>query len=122
MNVLIVDDSDVLRGRLASMLEVDRVHVVGQAEDGLQAILAIQLLAPDAVILDLRLPGVSGFVVLRAIKRLQPAPLVVVLTSYPTQQYRTRCLEAGADWFFDKATEFAKVLEVLQPLARRDGV
>jgi DNA-binding response OmpR family regulator len=122
MNVLIVDDSAALRGRLATMLlEVDRVQV-GQAEDGVQAILAIQLLAPDAVILDLRLPGVSGFDVLRAIKRRQPAPLVVVLTNYPCEQYRSWCLEAGADLFFDKATEFAKVLEVLQPLARREGV
>lgn len=103
------------------LLEVDRVQV-GQAEDGVQAILAIQLLAPDAVILDLRLPGVSGFDVLRAIKRRQPAPLVVVLTNYPCEQYRSWCLEAGADLFFDKATEFAKVLEVLQPLARREGV
>lgn len=121
--MLIVDDSAVLRGRLASMLlEGDRVHVVGQAEDGLQAILAIQLLSPDAVILDLGLPGVSGFVVLQAIKRLQPAPLVVVLTNYPCEQYRSRCLEAGADLFLDKATEFAKVLEVLQPLARGEGV
>lgn len=115
MRVVVVDDSFIVRERLTALLTVPGVmEVVGQAQDVSGAIEAIRRLTPDAVILDLRMPGGSGIDVLRAIKHEQPAPIVLILTNYPYPQYRKQCLEAGADFFLDKSTEFHKALEILR--------
>jgi len=52
--------------------------------------------------------------VLETIKREQPALKVIMLTNFAQEQYRQRCLQLGADHFFDKTTEFEKVLKVLR--------
>lgn len=92
------------------------VEVIGQAEDGLQAIDSIRELKPDAVILDIQMPNGSGIEVLQKIKIREPAPLIIMLTNYAYPQYRKRCMDAGADFFFDKSTQFDKVMKVLAAL------
>ena len=72
----------------------------------------VQQSQPDVIILDWRLPGGSGPVVLHTVKQGENAPLAFVLTQYTQAAYRD--LEAGADHFFDKASEFDRVLEVLE--------
>jgi len=54
--------------------------------------------------------------VLQEIKRDKPSCKVIVLTNYPYREYRKKCMELGADFFFDKATEFDKIPEVLERL------
>ena len=73
---------------------------------------------PDAVILDIRLPGINGIELLRRIKREHPATRVMMLTNYPYPKYRQQSLAAGADYFFQKATEFDKIPDVLKSLAK----
>jgi len=68
------------------------------------------------VILDIRMPGGSGIDVLEDIKKINAAPIVIILTNYPYPQYRKKCMAAGADYFFDKSSEFEKVTEVLKKL------
>ena len=68
------------------------------------------------MILDIRMPGGSGIDVLREIKKGNQPPLVMVLTNYPYPQYHRKYIDAGADFFFDKSTEFEKVTEVLKQL------
>ena len=70
---------------------------------------SISRLQPDAVILDIRMPGGSGIDVLKKIKKNYPSTLVIMFTNYPTAQYRKRCLDLGTDFFFDKSTEFDKI-------------
>jgi CheY-like chemotaxis protein len=65
-------------------------------------------------VLDLHMPGRSGLEVLPEIKRLPSPPCVVVLTSHPTEQHRRLSLASGADFFFDKAQEFALVVELVR--------
>jgi DNA-binding NarL/FixJ family response regulator len=91
--------------------------VVGGAGDLRGAEASIRQLRPDAVILDIRLPGGSGITLLRHMKRERPAATVIVLTNYPYPQYREECLDAGADYFLYKATEFDKVGEILNRMA-----
>jgi len=118
MKVLIVDDSKVVRERLITMFsELKGVEVIGQAEDSAEAVEAIQKSKPEAVILDIRMPGGSGIDVLKRIKKEKPNLLVIMLTNYPYPQYRKKCMDAGADFFFDKSTEFEKVIEVFRNLA-----
>jgi DNA-binding NarL/FixJ family response regulator len=114
MRLFIADDSSVVRDRLRNMLaEVDGVEISGEADDGVRAQDAILRERPDVVILDLRMPWRNGLDVLREIKRGVPGIVVIVLTNYPYPQYRRRCMEEGADHFFNKAREFHRVPEVL---------
>ena len=117
MKVFIADDSAVLRERLATMLaDLLGIEIVGQAGEGFEATELIQKLKPDVVILDIRMPGGNGINVLKNIKKDEPAPTVIMLTAYPYPQYRKKCLEARADYFFDKSTEFNEVTKVLKQL------
>jgi CheY-like chemotaxis protein len=114
--VFLVDDSPLVRERLAALLsELPNVEVVGQADLAFEAIDSIRKLRPAAVVLDISMPGGSGLQVLEAIKRDRVGPMVIVLTNFANDHYRQKCLELGADYFFDKSTEFERVTEVLRP-------
>ena len=115
--VFIVDDSPVVRERLTGMIsELAGMQVVGHAEIAFEAINSIRRLKPDVVVLDISMPGGSGMYVLETIKRERPCPLVIMLTNFAHDQYRKKCLQLGADYFFDKTTEFDRVIEVLRHL------
>lgn len=115
--VYIVDDSKAVRERLIGMIsEVDGMTLAGAWGDPKVAIDAIRRLNPDAVILDIRMPGMSGIQVLREIKQSLRAPLVIMLTNYPFGQYRREFIEAGADHFLNKSTELEKINEILKKI------
>ena len=123
MKVLIADDSVLLRERLTAMIsELPGIQVIGQAENAQNAINSIRILKPDVTILDIRMPGGNGFEVLENIKKDKWHPLMIVLTSYPYPQYKKKCLDSGADYFFDKSTEFQKVIEVLKKFIKESDV
>jgi len=122
LNVVIADDSPLVRERLAVLLsELDGIDLVGQAGTGDETLQAVERLKPDVLILDLHMPGNNGMEVLEAIKRGGAGPVVIVLTAFPYPQYRERCLKAGAEYFFDKASEFEEVSEALQQLRDTRG-
>jgi DNA-binding NarL/FixJ family response regulator len=113
-NVLIVDDSTLVRQRLSALLaEAPGLRIVGEAANAAGALSAVRRLAPDAVVLDIRMPGASGIEVLEHIKADNPNILVIMLTNYDFDQYRRQCLASGADYFFNKAREFERVIDVL---------
>ncbi|MCK8603646.1 response regulator transcription factor [Desulfoferrobacter suflitae] len=117
MKVFIADDSAIVRERLGSMLfDLQGVEIIGFAENAQLATQAIRELRPDAVILDIRMPGGSGIDVLAEINKASQKPLVIILTNYPYPQYRQRCMHLGADFFFDKSGDFEKVYQVFEQL------
>ena len=119
MDVFISDDSPVVRVRLANMIEdVKGINLIGEANNVQESIELIDKLKPDAIILDIRMPGGSGLDVLKKIREdeMNNHPLIIVLTNYPYPQYRKKCMEAGADYFFDKSNEFHKVVDVFKKL------
>lgn len=123
LNVLIVDDSILLRGRLGFCLaKIEGVEVVGKASDVPGGIEAFRRLQPDVVVLDIQMPGGSGFDVLEVIKRERPATKVVIFTNYPLPAFRKKSEMGGAEWFFDKTAEYGKILEVLRGLAHNGKV
>ena len=122
MKILVADDSDLVRERLVGMLsEIENLGVILEATNGLMARDMIVMEKPDVAILDIRMPGRNGLDVLRDVKASNPATKIVILTNYPSAQYRSRCMEAGADFFFDKSNEFAKVLEVMRSYLSHHG-
>jgi len=119
VKVFIADDSAPMREQIAATLsELKGIEIVGQAQNAPEAIDSIQKLKPDVVILDIRMPGGNGIAVLKEIKKYSKAPIVIMLTNYPYPQYRKKCKELGADYFFDKSTEFEKINEVLENLIK----
>ena len=119
MKVFIVDDSRAFRKELINLLsKLKEVEIVGQAQDSVKAMEAIQRLKPDAVILGIPIPGGNGIRLVKNIKKDKLAPIVMILTHYPYRQYRKKYMDAGADFFFDKSTEFEKVIEVLKNLIK----
>ena len=123
MKVFIADDSRVVVERLASLLEeeVPGARLVGQAGDVPAAVIGIRKMKPDAVILDLHMPGGSGLDVLRAIRRDHPDLYVLICTNYPYPEYREECLAAGANLFLDKSADFEKIPSVLRDLAQKEA-
>jgi len=120
MKVLIADDSGAVRERIRMLLsEVAAIEMIGEAENAQQAIDHIRQQVPDVVILDIRMPGGNGIDVLREIEKKDRLPVVIMLTNYPYPQYKRKCIDAGADYFFDKSKEFEKVVEVLNGYALR---
>ncbi len=118
VKVVIADDSDVCWTRLVNLLsENPSVGVVGEARNGTGAIILVEKYQPDVVILDIRMPLGTGFEVLKKVKQQKSPPVVIMLTNYPYKQYREKCQEDGADYFFDKATEFEKIPLVLEKIA-----
>jgi len=118
MKVFIADDSIEIRKRIIAMLsDVERIDMIGQAENVQDAISSIHKLNPDVVILDIRMPGGSGMDVLKTIEKRNRMPVVIMLTNYPHSQYRNKCLDAGADFFFDKSREFEKVIEIVNSMS-----
>ena len=92
MRALIVDDEPPARDRLRRMLaESDTVEIVGEAEDGAQAVEMIEALSPDLVLLDIQMPGLDGFEVIEA---LEDPPLVIFVTAY--DEYAIRAFEINA--------------------------
>jgi DNA-binding NarL/FixJ family response regulator len=117
LKVLIVDDSALLRERIAGLIsEIKGVELAGQAGDAQAALESIRRLRPDVVLLDIRMPKGNGIGVLVQIKHEPFPPTVIMFTAFPYPQYRQKCLEAGADYFFDKATEFERVTSLLETL------
>jgi DNA-binding NarL/FixJ family response regulator len=119
IKVFVADDSIVLRERLLEMLrEIPGVQVLGCAEDGLHAIDCIRKLKPDAVVLDIQMPRGTGLDVLKNVKHAgaSSSPTMIVFTNFPYPQYRKRALEYGAEFFFDKTTEFEKLRELFGQL------
>jgi DNA-binding NarL/FixJ family response regulator len=122
MKVFIADDSSAVAERLADLLEdVPGAQLVGRAGDVSEVLRCIQQANPDAVILDLQMPGGSGLDVLRVIRRDNPGLYVLICTNYPYPQYRQECLSAGANFFLDKSTEFAKIPAILRKLIENEA-
>jgi CheY-like chemotaxis protein len=116
LTIYIVEDSAAVKERLIEAIEdIPHARVVGTADAVTAALEGMRTVQPRVLILDIQLRGGSGFRLLklmRAAGMTRPETIIVV-TNYPSDDYRTASRESGADHFFDKASEFHKVREVL---------
>ena len=118
IQVAIADDSAVIRERLIQKLtQIEGIQMAWQAQNASEAIGALQHFKPEVAILDIQMHDESGIDVLAHIKKVSPQITVIMLTNCQLPPFRKRCLEAGADYFFDKSTEMEKVVAVLKSKA-----
>jgi len=122
MKVLIADASEVFVPRLVRALaEISGIEIVGRARTGAEALQAVRDFHPDVVLLDIAMPEGTGIDVLEGMRKEQLAPTTIVLTNFAFPQYRKKCLELGARFFFDKSAEFAEVRQALSGLIRKSS-
>lgn len=120
MKVLIADDSEVFVQRLVRALgEITGIEIVARARTGAEALQALRELCPEVVILDIRMPKGTGIDVLKGMQREKLMPITIVLTNFAFSQYRKKCLQLGARFFFDKSADFTQVSEVLRGLIQK---
>ncbi|HTP88600.1 MAG TPA: LytTR family DNA-binding domain-containing protein [Candidatus Acidoferrales bacterium] len=117
MTGLIVDDEAAARSRLTRMLSKHpEVQIAGEASDGLQAIECIQRLRPDLVFLDVQMPGLDGFQVIRSIPAEVPRPLIIFVTGF--DRHALEAFEANALAYLLKPVEKEQLAQVLERAAK----
>jgi len=118
--VLLVDDSRIVRERLAALIsELPSVELIGEAVSVADGIRKIRRLRPHIVVLDISMPDGTGIQVLEAIRKDRGRlPHIIMLTNFAHEAYRERCLELGAEFFFDKSAEFEEAVETIKALSR----
>jgi DNA-binding NarL/FixJ family response regulator len=118
--VLLVDDSRLVRERLLALIsELPGVEVVGEASGVAEAIRKARRLRPDIILLDISMSDGSGIEVLETIKKSprRLTPHIIMLTNFAHEAYRERCLELGAEYFFDKSAQFEEAVGMINELS-----
>lgn len=119
LRVFVVDESTLVRERLSGHIGPHGAAcIVGEAEDVETALQGIEDTDAEAVILDLRLIDGSGVDLLHALRSRTDPIVTIVLTNYASPVFREASVVAGADYFFDKTTEFDLAMETIARLAR----
>jgi DNA-binding NarL/FixJ family response regulator len=118
LKVFLVEDSPLVRRRIAALIgAIKGVEIVGEAEDAGDALSGIAATDADVVILDLRLTRGSGSDVLAGFARSRQPVITIVLTNYSSAMVREACLSAGANYFFDKLSEFDLARNMIESIA-----
>jgi two-component system, NarL family, response regulator NreC len=118
IHILLADDHTILRAGLKMMLNAQPdMEVVGEAQDGRQALSEAQRLRPDIVLMDITMPDMNGIEATRMIKKLLPDVKVLVLTMHENDEYIFQALRAGASGYMLKEaadTELISALHIVQ--------
>jgi DNA-binding NarL/FixJ family response regulator len=121
VRVLVVDDDPLVRTGLRLLLGGDDVVVAGEAGDGAEAVRQVEALAPDVVLMDIRMPGVDGLAATEAIRSRPDPPQVIVLTTFDADEHVMRALRAGAAGFLLKDTSPADLVAAVKRVAAGDA-
>ena len=123
IKVLIADDHRVVREGLMAILKTkENIEVVGEAQDGQDAIQKVRTLEPDVILMDVSMPRMGGVEATRQIKREFPHIGIIALTMYDEQQYIFDLVRAGATGYLLKDTESAQIVEAIRAIYRGESL
>ena len=112
--VLIAEDHAILREGLRALLSSSPdLEIIGEAEDGQEAVNLARQLQPHLVLMDLTMPNINGTEAIRAIKRHNPAICIIVLTVHKTEEYVRATLDAGANGYVLKDDTHSDLLNAI---------
>jgi len=125
VRVLVVDDQALLRTAFSSLIDAeDDLEVVGEAAEGRQAVELAASLAPDVVVMDVRMPVMDGIEATRQITadRAATAPRVLILTTFDLDEYVFEALRAGASGFALKSRPLEELLSAIRTVAAGEAL
>jgi DNA-binding NarL/FixJ family response regulator len=123
VKLLIVDDHPVVRDGLSAMFARDpEFEVLGEAADGAEAVRLALALAPDVILMDLRMPGMDGLTAITELGKRGSTARVLVLTTYDTDSHVLPAIEAGATGYLLKDAPRAELLRAVRAAARGEAV
>ncbi|PZQ09785.1 MAG: DNA-binding response regulator [Rhodanobacter denitrificans] len=118
ISVCLVDDQNLVRQGIRSLLELsDAIRVVAEASDGAQAVTTIPEVKPDVVLLDMRMPGMSGLDVLNALAPRGLLPPTIILTTFDDDQLVLAGLKAGARGYLLKDVSLEQLVDAVKVVA-----
>ncbi len=118
IRVVIIDDEALVRAGMRMILEsAEDVDVVGEAEDGAEAVEAVRRCRPDVVLMDVRMPRLDGIAATTAVRELDSAPAVIVLTTFDLDDHVFGALQAGAAGFLLKDTPPRELVQAVRVVA-----
>jgi DNA-binding NarL/FixJ family response regulator len=119
ISVIIVDDHDVVRQGLRRVLEMDeKIQILGEAKNGVEAVSMAAVMKPEVVIMDLKMPDMDGITATREIKKNSPDTHILILTMY-ADSYFDDAIEAGAAGYLLKDGDSKKIAQAVYQL--REG-
>jgi DNA-binding NarL/FixJ family response regulator len=118
VRVVLVDDHDLLRRGIKTMLETEGIEVVGEGSDGTDALRLVEETLPDIVIVDVIMPKMDGIEATREIKDAYPHIGVVVLSGHDEKRFVFDALKAGASGYLLKTAELEEVVATVREVAR----
>lgn len=122
IRLLIIDDHEMVREGLKAMLMAEPdFSIVGDAANADQAFALIEHLHPDVVLLDVRLPGMSGVEVCRTVTEKYPETAVIILTTFTDEHLVAQCIQAGARGFIIKDIERFDLKRSIRAVARGEA-
>lgn len=122
IRLMIIDDHEMVREGLKAILVAEPdFSIIGEAANAEEALTLIERLRPDVVLLDVRLPGVSGIEVCRIVTEQYPETAVIILTTFTDEQIITQCIQAGAKGFILKDVERFDLKRAIRAVARGEA-
>jgi two-component system response regulator NreC len=122
IRVLLADDHTIVRKGIRSLLDGEpNIEVVGEAEDGREAVDKVEQLTPDIVLMDITMPRLNGLEATRQIKKLFPQVNVLVLTMYTNEEYIFQLLQAGASGYLVKQSAPGELVSAIYAVHRGDS-
>lgn len=123
IRILLVDDQPLLRMGFRLILEgEDDLEIVGEASDGAEAVRQVRLLAPDVVLMDVRMPVLDGIEATRALTASRARAKIIILTTFDLDEYAFAGLQAGASAFLLKDVAPAELISAVRVVASGDAV
>jgi two-component system response regulator NreC len=123
IKVLLVDDHTILREGLRAVLENEPdLYVVGEAEDGLEAVKAASVLNPDVVLMDVAMPRLNGIEATHQIHHLNPCIKILILSMHDDEEYIRLALAAGAMGYLLKDSDTQELMSAIRAVHKGDSV
>ena len=122
VSIVLADDHHVVRQGMAAIIATEPdLKIVGEACDGEQAVTLYSKLKPDVLVLDLRMPGLDGFEVVKRVIATDPAARILVMTTYDTDEDIWRCLRAGAKGYLLKDATQPEIIAAIRTVSRGES-
>ncbi|KAA9129871.1 response regulator transcription factor [Marinihelvus fidelis] len=123
IKVMLVDDQNLVRKGVRSLLELsEEIEVIAEAPDGKEAIRMIPEIGPDVVLLDMRMPGLSGVDVLRTLNEAGTLPPTIILTTFDDDELVLAGIQNGAKGFLLKDVSLAELVDAIRTVSQGGSI